>query len=410
MKSFHIFLTILFISNSDLNAQSVFTKSTIILQNDDTLKGYVQLSTLENNTSKIKFKRSLKGKAREISKPQIISLVSPYSQRQTHIISNKKIETLHPLSTHQKDTVINYSDTAFLDVLVEGKITLLMHRSMKEPDRFFIAQNESIQELEGHQLTSRGLLLTDYFKKQLTQSVPYCNDTKPKLKRLSFNENQLAAIIVNANKCNGGSRFVKDIKWRWRWNVIAGFTSTLMRYKRLDKPWHDFNWKSANFPTIGVSVYPYQNYKYRRFLFVGESLLQHQNTTTNVQFEENFNTSTGLAKFETINLKLNLIAQANLLKQVYFIAGISNSILLANTSNLLTINFTDVTGMPAVKESPSIKRDQRLGYDIYFLLGGGIKIGKASLEGRVDYSDGLSTNRFLLSNYRNIYFLIKYDL
>ena len=397
-----------------LKSQSLFVKGKIILMKDDTMRGYIYTPSFQSQKQKIVFKKTLTGKSSTILKKQIKSLTSPFANYDSYEFLNQRLVTLDQLTDKQRDTVIKFSDTLFLELIVGGSINLYQLNPTKEPDRFFVSYHGILKELIGHKLNSLGYKSSDEYKLLLAE---YSNDCKKKnynTKRINFKEKDLVEFVQYENECIGKVSFIKNLKTKWRCQALAGVTSSLMRYKFLTDPnWRDLNWRSANYPTIGIAVTPMQYNKPNRFLLMMEALIQHQNTTTDIRFVENFNNGKGEVHLETFNLKLNLLGQAYLMNQnikVYVLGGISNSFPMVIPANNFRIEATDLFGKPFIKNEIAITNDDLLGYDAYIVLGGGIEFQKFSLEYRVDYSDGLSKNLNLLSNYRNRYLMLKYRL
>ncbi|MEP7324250.1 MAG: hypothetical protein ABI761_20130 [Saprospiraceae bacterium] len=408
------FCLFMFICTSCLMGQESYIKGRIILMNQDTLRGYFFQPSLDEQRSNILFKRTLKGTNKSISKKQIKSLHSDIVNYESYEYSNRKLITLHALTSNQKDSIITFRDTFFLEVIVEGGITLYRRHESQEPERFFVAEHGELKELMGNKLTIDGYRSNDQYKLQLHDYLVSCKEKSFDSKKINFREKNLADIIIHENECRRDLHFIKKLGTKWRWQAITGYTTTLMRFYNRDiDNWRDFNWKSSNFPVLGVSITPLQYNKPNRYLLVTEAFFQHQNSKTQIRYTENFNDANGLVNFETFNLKINLLGQIYLRNQstkAYVIGGVSNSFPLSILTNDIKVEAKDALGSPTVKNEPAIGPEFLRRYDAFFLMGGGIEYRKFSLEFRMDFSDGLTRNLSVINSHRNLYLLFKYSL
>ena len=171
-----------------------------IVQNNDTIMGWINLRTHKANSLSCQFKTNLKGGLQQFKASEI----SAYgTQAGNHFRSFALKETSQAVPK-KKDHPKSY----FLNVLVEGKASLFFGRDISSKSRFFIQKDTVFTELETAEIRVQNKADGRVYKGQskpylgtLTYLFADCKDLKPLIEKTKFGPVSLTETVRSYNQC-----------------------------------------------------------------------------------------------------------------------------------------------------------------------------------------------------------------
>lgn len=215
LKTVQKLLPIFFLIPAFSIAQNNFQPGTVVKLNGDTLHGFINYGTWENNPKKISFRKDSASATVKLTPKEIkyfnvsVGYLSEY-QRYAGTISTNNTEINHLLNVRDTSAII---DTVFLKIVQSGKNMILYSFADNLKTRFFIARKpgtqpeELIYRIYYNGDVENGYNRTSYentYQKQLYQVATELNlmtgDLKNDIEKSSCNEGDLIKI---AGKING---------------------------------------------------------------------------------------------------------------------------------------------------------------------------------------------------------------
>lgn len=206
LKKIYLTLFIIF-SSGVLYAQNSFESGFLIIAESDTVHGFIRFPGWEFLDMGIEFK---KNELSEIQKFKPDS-IRGFSIAGDKFISKKTEIDLTPLSVNISRTPyeipVQYEEkTIFLNLLIEGSVSLYYHRDTERENYFIetsslfneLISHESLFELNGYY--SKGTVEKYRYRQQLA-ALPECSTLDPS--NLSFSRKAFYDFITQCNNANG---------------------------------------------------------------------------------------------------------------------------------------------------------------------------------------------------------------
>src|SRR5688572_1364225 len=194
-----LFSCLLFLVVFQVKAQRNFQPGYII-QNNDTIAGYINLRTHKANSISCQFKTDLKGDLRTF----LASEISGYGTKAgNHYRSFELKETSQAVPKRKK-----HPKYYFLNVLAEGKASLFFGRDIASKSRFFIQKDTVFKELETSDIRVQnkndGRVYTGHSKTYvgtLTYLLADCKELKPLIDKTKLGPASLTKTVQSYNQC-----------------------------------------------------------------------------------------------------------------------------------------------------------------------------------------------------------------
>lgn len=207
-------LLCLIVMASDLSAQSVQKKGYVVLNNGDTLHGWIDYHNWEKNPSSVSFKNdSLTGTATRYSKYDLQAIEITGFDRYIKAIVEKddrpvEIGELLPLEMNAAST-----DTVMLRVLVKGSQFDLYELNDRKSHFFIKRAGENIKELtyivsissENMSVRTQKIFINQL--KGYLSNMAVSDELSKKIDRADYKEKYLTPIVNEMNKISGSVEY-----------------------------------------------------------------------------------------------------------------------------------------------------------------------------------------------------------
>lgn len=238
MRSFLLFF-FLFLCSMSVVAQKNF-KPGYIIQNNDTIRGFINQKGERQNSYTVKFK-PVQGAAGIV--------YSPITIEGYGIDGGLRYEALPVLMPNSSVRKV------FLNLLSKGRANLYMYRDSTHKDRFYIMKGKASEELiysVSNERDEKGVMHKIQNRQYLTVLVNAfydCEKIRARIAKVQFTQNSLIDIFSQYNSCNDefttGKEFTQEKKqWHFNWGVMAGMSKThllLSGYNNFDNSEAEFD-------------------------------------------------------------------------------------------------------------------------------------------------------------------------
>jgi hypothetical protein len=319
---------------------------------------------------------------------------------------------------HSTDSKLNLvTDTVFLLVLAEGPKSLYCYTDKNKKENFYIYEDSTFQFLKykKYERMVNGEVVTaewKVFQDQLSAYLGDCETTASRATRARYVKSSLLKLFHQYYECRNLTGNLKKIERATvSWGIVAGYSTTNVditsaTFEHLDKT--EFDPSSSAGGGIKMNlVMP----KTRKMLIITNELLYSgydvKGAYTDSESENVYSVYT--THFAYSYIKLNTLIQFDIpIKQfgIFIKTGVSNGFAVAQTNQSTEERvFYDQL---VVKETKAIASAR--GYEQGFLLGGGIRYGRLSVEGRFESGDGMSKVAAINSKTKRTGFLVSYRI
>lgn len=409
MKS-HLLSTIFFLCClSCPKAQNNYLPGNIVKISGDTIKGLIDNKEWTKNPLQINFRTS-ESAASETYRPQdLFSFQIDNHDRYVSKLVNKSLES----GTENKAV----SRKVFLQALVVGRASLYYYQDDTKI-YFFIEKDNKTAELKLiHGLSSDNLISTkEIYKGQLTL---YMNDCNPgNINSTAYSNKSLMSLFYKYNQCISPEKeqYIKKIeKITFNSNIMLGASITSMSFdgdsRFTELRIANFNWSPR--PVFGFDleiIIPRNEGRYRfnlelfyksysveshRRVFLSRTVFQNYD----IKFTNSYLQYSLLFKYKLGSGRLNTFVDAG-----FFLSSVLKD---ENSTDVVKFDLVRI-GFYSPESGPAISSFEKL--DNGILVGGGLNIGKYSLELRYQLSNGVSGSQNLKSKTKSILLVAKYDL
>ncbi|MBJ6116955.1 PorT family protein [Pontibacter sp. BT310] len=414
MKQLYITILVALISSAAF-AQQDFRQGYIV-QNGDTLTGFVDYRGAQRNTHQISFKSNDAAQAQSFLPNQ----VQGYGFQKEHkYYESKLVPAFDTLSTEQ---------TLFAQLLVKGKANLYYLRDPLQKDRFYISKDsEPLRELkveefkqkntqEGRKLGHTYMMRRELYKPVLMQTFLDCSSiTEDDINKVVIGLNSLSAIVKQYNECIGQEEYSKvPKKIRIGLGPVAGISSSTLSYKIEDS---DLNFNNTSVKPVAGIFFNFSMPTISEKLSLQLEMLYAPN-----YFEASVGddpsvpgNSTSEIWIDVTHLKVPVLARYTYPRgtfRPYFNIG--------PVINLVASQKNEITTTSTFGGATRTKKEPFLGEDDFLTLSGGMTAGLGisysflgkplNLEARYEMNDGVSRFSSHDTSIKSLMLVLSYKL
>ncbi len=244
MNQFYKLLFFLFLFPVFSFAQSNYKPGYVVKINGDTVKGYIDYHTWNQNPKAINFKTSLDSGSMVtgFSTVNIASFTISGLDRYKRFVTEISRDPVNGFSVSSSANMQMYTDTVFLKVLNSGKYITLYSYSDKIKPRYFIDENNGRPvELGLHAYVDTDdpgeTKMMETYKRQLESfAVKYQPQDRSLIKDIEgadYNPESLSNVVFEINGSDKSSTYVSAAKYNFR--PIIGLGVNLLSAHKYDK-------------------------------------------------------------------------------------------------------------------------------------------------------------------------------
>jgi hypothetical protein len=282
------FVSILIVFNKDVFAQKNPEPGTVVLNNGDSIKGFILNKDWRINPDKIVFKKTLSDQNTVYTVDQVKSFFLVKSNSwymASKVTIDRTPNNIEELSAF-KGTA-NVEDTLFLKVLVRGNTSLYYAYDFKQ--HFFIQQgNGNLQELVVQRSVMKNnqgnpaVKTFDRYKLQLNSITADCPSLKDRIKKLAYTTKSLTSFIVDYNACSAKPiQFIaKAVKAKIKLGAVLGGTATHISFKTSIPQLKNSSFKTSYTPAAGIFLNVTLPHNNETWSIYNELLYKSYNTTS----------------------------------------------------------------------------------------------------------------------------------
>jgi hypothetical protein len=398
-------------------AQKNYLPGKIITTQNDTIAGYIDYRNWEKNPVEIRFKKE-ESSSEVIYSPLQISRFEVNNEAYIGAIVESEISPSKINLLQRGSTPVIRMDTVFLQVLIEGPVSLYHYKNDAENDNFYIQENSAFELLiyKKYLLGEEGKTLMNENKKyigQLTLYLGNCPTIQSKINTTIYNERSLLNLFETYYKCIGieSNHQQRPQNTRVEAGALTGITLNTLKLEGQGNI-HLLNADYTSSPslTIGLFVDIVFTKNLGRWSVNNElNFLSHTITgKSTVQTDPN-QYSEGDITLDLSYLKLSNMLRYRLYSKegisVYANFGVSNGFMIAENKNQ-QITRTTFHGTETTTEKMALEEIRK--HEQALLLGFGARRNKLSAEIRVEQGNGMSAFSKLNSTRRSLYLTIGY--
>lgn len=398
-------------------AQKNYLPGKIITTQNDTIAGYVDYRNWEKNPAEIRFKKE-ESSSEVIYSPLQISRFEVNNEAYIGAIIESEVSPSKINLLQRGSTPVIRMDTVFLQVLIEGPVSLYHYKNDVENNNFYIRENAAFELLiyKKYLLGEEGKTLINENKKyigQLTLYLGNCPTIQSKINTSTYNERSLLNLFEIYHKCIGiqSNHQQGPQKIKFEVGALAGLSVST------------FNFSGQGHEQIRQADYELST-NFMAGLFI-DMILSKNLGKWSINNELNFTPYTITGKYAeqenpnlytesdlTFNhtyLKLNNMVRYRFYSTksiaIYTNLGITNGYMIHEDKNerITSTVFHDVE---TVTKNPALEEIRK--YEQGFLLGLGFKRNKFSFETRYEQGNGVSPYSTLNSKRKNFYLIVGY--
>lgn len=205
-----------FLVNSIIcTAQIKFEPGFIVTNEGDSIIGFIGFNENSSNYQKCFFRESIDAATEELNADQI----KKYSVQGKRVFESREIADID-----------QNMERVFLDVLIEGKLSLFSYRSRlfveKEKIKLYeLTNTKKMVSVEGR----TGSIYSNEYIGVLSSQTADCSTSNKDLDKVKFNLNNVSTFIIKYNQCLGGEFFVygKELLTKNRaFGLVIGYSAT----------------------------------------------------------------------------------------------------------------------------------------------------------------------------------------
>ncbi|MEO7988493.1 MAG: hypothetical protein ABI663_03070 [Chryseolinea sp.] len=371
-------------------AQGDFIPGYVIDVKGDTIKGFIDDKDWVTNPSVINFKISAEDvDSRKLTVNDIAVFKTKNSYYKSKVVSFEKglIHNGQPELEHA---------TVFLEVLVEGDISLYFLTESNDKVHFFIEKAGTIEELVKRKMMtitngSKYFTTLDLYKGQLSLALKDCNTIDSKINSLSYSPAKMRALFQYYYNCKTTTpSYIKSPKQKGKieFGVMLGGAVNKLTFKSNSSTFdrvENAHLVAPSFP-IGVNLE-----------FTLAKL--NQKWAVNVEsFYTAMNFKDGDVEFDLAYIKVNAMVRR------YFVTGSFKPFVNVGLSHYFALKSEGII----YSGNPEYNELNKTGLG---LTGGlGVRKNKLSFEVRYEYADGVTSMSTLKSYFNSVYILATYRL
>jgi hypothetical protein len=388
-------------------AQKNYQSGYVIGLRGDTVRGFIERKNWDRNPIHISFKQHLSSETIRYGPHDIRSLCVGSELYESAVIdvdtSPNKIADLdgNALPVYVRDTV-------FLQALFRGDKSLFHFKDVNARSHFYIKEDGYVHLVYKEYLTS--LFRFDNYETKVAENLKYkgqlilylkdCQDISSRMHNLKYQTHALIELFKYYYQCaSKPAEFVNNLKeGTTSFGIMLGVSNASidLGYK---SGLSYLNLSKSTDPTIGL-FYEFEMTRIKGLSLTNDlfyTLLSTDGTVT--RGGGGTVESTTDATFKIHYIKTNHIVRLNLLKKgrLYIGAGLSTGFVIKKEYSIVETYSTGLVTSPVFESKPL-----ELGY----VAGIGTNIGKLSIEGRFDSTDGITNN----SSTQRMLFLLRYRL
>lgn len=401
---FQIAIIVLFLGfNLTSTAQENFLTATIINNNGDKLRGFIDYGNWDKSPDKIAFRK------KEASE---IIYFYPKDIKTFQVANKVYISGIVDVWAENSKIII---DSIFLQTLFKGEKSLYQYRSKEGLDHFYIGSDRDIILLLSKKPTEK----KDTYEKQLLANFNDCSSIKKDIKTAGYNSPDLIVVFQKYLACaNENYAFVKDVEKKTiELGPVLGVTRTKIGFTT-----NTIN-NSAVEGLVNTDFPPSTNPTFGIFL---NAKISRNLGTLSVHNELLFATYRTSATYLDIrnedyivNSSWDLgIGQAKLNTMLRYRYRVSNSFVFVNGGLSFALNVNEVNSL--VQEitqydtNRTVETEAIVGIEnteMGYFLGFGAQKKSLSLEARFELSaQGIANLTYLNSSIFRAHFLISYKI
>lgn len=257
-------LLCLLVLASDLSAQSVQKKGYVVLNNGDTLHGWIDYHNWEKNPSSVSFKNdSLSGAVTRYSKYDLQAIEITGFDRYIKTIVEKDDRPVEMGELLPLEMNVASIDTAMLRVLVKGSQFDLYELNDRKPHFFIKKAGEDIKELtyivsisnENMSVRTQKIFINQL--KGYLSNMAVSDELSKKIDRADYKEKYLTPIVNEMNKISGSVEYTTGEQQK---KILASFFAggglgySNLKFKGSNVAFANKQFSGGLFPLITVGV------------------------------------------------------------------------------------------------------------------------------------------------------------
>ena len=376
--------------------QKNFLDGYIVKNNKDSLRGQIDFKDWEISPAEIVFQSG--GKTSTLSVNELLAFGVSGDRYETHTVHIDPYSTTPARLTTQGEVGSPYDTTAFLQVLVTGKVTLWEFRTKLQANYFFVDGKDgkpyqlrlitTIFEQENGQNSFRQ---EELYKNQLTYLLKDCPVVSRRIARTPYDAVALRKLIFAYDYC-GKDTVEKNLssgKEGVRLFAFAGYANSSAKFSGGTDATTQENWPASSSPVAGVGIYLPLPRNRQQFSFLLDLSWQHFHSESSVEHLSTTASNVGYIDYKSINLDI-LFRYSYPAKKVrpFLEGGLANGF-LAGVKDYET--YHDDFGNNTYSY-PLLYTSART-YVPAWVAGAGVSAGRWNIEGRVQGSQGIVLSR-----------------
>lgn len=398
-------------------AQKNYLPGKIITTQNDTIAGYIDFRNWEKNPVEIRFKKE-ESSSEVIYSPLQISRFEVNNEAYIGAIVESEISPSKINLLQRGSTPTTRTDTVFLQVLIEGPVSLYHYKNDVENSNFYIRENTAFELLiyKKYILGEEGKTLINENKKyigQLTLYLGNCSTIQPKINTSTYSQRSLLNLFELYYKCIGmeSNHQQGQQKIKVEVGALAGLSLSTFNFSgqghdQIRQADYEL---SPNF-TAGLFIDIILSKNLGKWSINNELSFTPYSITGKYAAQENPNLYVESdITFSHTYLKLSNMVRYRFYSTesvaIYTNLGVTNGYMIHEEKNerITSTIFHDVE---TVTKNPALEEIRK--YEQGFLFGLGVKRNKFSFETRYEQGNGISPYSTLNSKRRNFYLIVGY--
>jgi hypothetical protein len=411
-----VVVTICILNISNSYSQKNFKSGYIVDIQNDTIKGTIDYRNWDKSPKAIVFKNSADSKV-NIRTPKNIQSFGVAGERYVAGIVTVDKSGDRESDLTETENLKYKTDTAFLQVLVDGSKSLYYLKDENSKTFFFIWQNGIFVPLEIIKFLEKGdgayyIQTKEKFKGQLIFYLQDCPSIQKSISNVIYSKNGLIKLFNEYYKCTQKEMLYQPEleKIKLESGITGGISITKIEFIGDDffLPLIDSDYPlSKNFAIGGFCNIILPRTQDR--LIIRNELLFTTYKVKGFNLDSNdpniyTNTYTSIG-YSYIKLN-NLIRFRQRVKNLYLFVngGISNGVSVSETNRLRA--EAHVFSVNSILEKEALINSKK--WERGYIIGSGAEFKKLSFEVRYEKSDGMSTYPLLSSPVKRYYFILGY--
>jgi hypothetical protein len=399
-------------------AQQKFLPGTLLLNNGDTLTGYLSEIYGRISPSQVVFKTRLSDAGMTYSPSELRWFRFQPGDWYFSYMGPLETSSLHPNSLSYDSAMTTKNDTLFIRAVLLGRASLFyardrndrIHLFMKKPNtrvvelgykKFYI--DEVVVANYQNKITRRAIMDNQLYKAQLMQAFSDCQYLAASITQqpLTYSKTDLEKLFERYNQCRGSKIEYREPPDNGRavFTINGGINYSRLEYSSESYPrWNDYQLNASLGGAFGIGGDFLLPRTQGQWGFFNELSLKSFSATGNYEDQQD------VLKLDMIYLQLATMMRYYLKTdrhevRPFFAAGICNNVLISSQT-------IDNSEHP---EDLSVFDDLR-SYEQGLIFSFGIYYKRLNGELRYEFSNGTSAYTSLSSPARTAYLLIGYKL